>query len=451
MKNEPAKPIAQHLVLGVRGSIAAYRAPDFLRQLLAAGYSVDVALSRSALQFVTPKTLETFGASAVWGPDSFGPEHQGTDHIATARRAHAFIVYGATADFLARYALGMADDFLCLQLLATETPVIVAPAMNPTMWTHPAVQANVARLIERGVKLVGPISGTVACGETGVGHVASHGDIVSELRAALSQSRPDCSTSSSQSRVWKGQRILLSLGGMATTIDGVRDVVNRSTGRQGLALARALREQGAELTLLVGRVSEDVRRGVEGFHHFQFSTSEEYGRLLAAHSQDQDGWISAAAILDFEIEPLAKKIKRKALQSELSFKIRPVPDFLKQFCEQRRQRSKDRAEALTPWVVGFALEAGTEAEILRDAQIKRQDKGCDLLCLNQVSESTGPESSTNRMWVLSGKETCDLGFGTKDFTAQKMALEIYRLLDQPKAAQASAYGNLFRGPSEPKY
>src|SRR5579885_1097111 len=171
------------IALGVTGSIAAYRSPDFVKELVALGHEVRVILTRSGAELVSARVLETVSGHAVVGSDPFGPGHSGTDHIEMARWADAFIIYAATADFLARYAHGQAGESLTLQLLATRAPVLIAPAMNPAMWEHPATQANVDLLRSRGARFAGPVAGKVACGETGVGHIAEHSAILAELRA----------------------------------------------------------------------------------------------------------------------------------------------------------------------------------------------------------------------------------------------------------------------------
>src|SRR4051812_31281870 len=160
------------ICVGITGSIAAYRSPDFVKELVTRGHEVRAVLTEGGKEFVSARVLETFTGSPVLAAHPFDASHFGTDHIALARWADVFVIYGATADFLARYAGGLADDFLCLQLIATESPVVIAPAMNPVMWNHPSVQQNFRTLLSRGVKAVGPIAGVVACGEKGLGHIA---------------------------------------------------------------------------------------------------------------------------------------------------------------------------------------------------------------------------------------------------------------------------------------
>lgn len=166
------------IALGICGSIAAYRSPDLLKKLVALGHEVQPLVTQSALEFVTPKVLETFAGRKILLPNVFAEDHLGTDHISAARWAENFIVYGATANFIAKMAQGFGDDFLSLQLLAFKGHVTVAPAMNPTMWEHPAVAENVAKLKTRGVKIAGPIWAKVACGEEGLGHIATDDDII---------------------------------------------------------------------------------------------------------------------------------------------------------------------------------------------------------------------------------------------------------------------------------
>ncbi|HVJ65594.1 MAG TPA: flavoprotein [Bdellovibrionota bacterium] len=174
------------ILVGLSGSIATYRSPDFVKALVARGHQVRVALTASASNFVGVKSLETFAGSKPYTHDHFDPEHLGTDHIDVARWADAMVMYGATANSLGKWANGLADDFLSTQYLAFRGPVVIAAAMNPQMWAHPAVKANVAKLQNYGNRFCGPIAGVVACGEEGIGHIASIEDIVAMVEAARS-------------------------------------------------------------------------------------------------------------------------------------------------------------------------------------------------------------------------------------------------------------------------
>jgi phosphopantothenoylcysteine decarboxylase / phosphopantothenate---cysteine ligase len=178
-----------NVLLGLSGSIATYRAPDFVKALTAKGFKVRVALSEAASHFVGLKALETFAGSKPYSHDHFDDDHLGTDHISVARWADVMVMYGATANSLGKWANGIAEDFISTQYLAFKGPVIIAPAMNPQMWQHPAVQANVSKLKSYQNVFCGPIAGVVACGEEGVGHIASIEEIVLSLETAIKENQ----------------------------------------------------------------------------------------------------------------------------------------------------------------------------------------------------------------------------------------------------------------------
>ena len=174
------------ILIGVAGSIAAYRSPDFVRALRAEGHELRIVVTHAGLKFVGEKTLETFAQGKIISNDPWDETHLGTDHISGARWADLVVIYGATANFLAKLAGGFADDFLTQQILATHSvPVILCPAMNVEMWEHPATQANVTKLIGRGTVFVGPVPGDLACGESGLGHIASHSEILAQVQTSL--------------------------------------------------------------------------------------------------------------------------------------------------------------------------------------------------------------------------------------------------------------------------
>jgi phosphopantothenoylcysteine decarboxylase/phosphopantothenate--cysteine ligase len=398
--------LSMKIVLGVTGSIAAYRSPDLLKALVKAGHEVSAVLTRAAAEFVTPKTLETFSARKVWGADPFGPDHLGTDHIELARWADLILVYGATADFLHRYAHGAAADFLNLQLLATRAPVIVAPAMNPDMWLHPAVQTNAALLQSRGVQFVGPIGGLVACGEVGIGHVASIEDIV---QACVERVEPLLSLA--------GQRVLISAGPMRTSIDPVRSLQNKSSGLMGLETARAAARAGAQVTVLLGPVETQVARAFEGFETHRYEGPADYAVALDALFPKCDIFLSLAAVLDFEVQAVSKKIDRRALGSALPLAIKSVPDHVARVAASKRPEQR---------VIAFAAETGTESEILERAARKGREKGVDAIVANPVWPGLGPESADNQLWVLrEGKAPHSLGPAPKSRLASPLLRALF--------------------------
>ena len=385
------------ILLGITGSIAAYRSPDLVRRLVSEGHLVDCVLTQSAAEFVTARTLSTFSGRKVHANNPFDSEHMGTDHIAVARWAEVTLVYGATAEFLAKLAGGFAGDFLTLQISASRSPLVVVPAMNPTMWESPAVQDNVAKLRDRGVLFVGPSRGVVACGEEGFGHVADLDEVVSALKSL-------------RTGPLKNKRILISCGPMQSAIDPVRTIQNSSSGLTGLELARAARKRGAEVQLLLGPVDKSIEvDAVREFSCMRYVSPADYSRELESAWPKMDAFVSAAAVLDFEVLSQDQKIHRDRLnEGHLDLKIRQTPDFVARVSAAKKPNQK---------TVAFALEVGTDDEILNRAQEKLEKKRCDWIVANRASKDRGPGAELGDFWILSkGKvEKALLGISKTSF------------------------------------
>lgn len=379
------------ICVGICGSIAAFRSVDFVKELVARGHEVRCVLTRGGREFVSAKALETFCGSQVLSEEIFSEGHFATDHIAAARWAEAFVIYGATANLLARAAGGFADDFLCLQLLAFEGPVLVAPAMNPSMWKHPAVVHNTQLLRSRAWTVVGPVAGTVACGESGTGHLAPHSDIHAAIERIGSSAATQIQTRELSSL--RGKRVLISAGPMRSAVDPVRAIQNRSSGRMGLEIARACRDAGAEVTVLLGPVAADMRASLREFRIVPYEGPSDYERALESLFPDCDIFFSAAAVLDFELMASERKIERAAFarDGELRVPLRPVDDIVAKFARRRRPGQ---------CVVAFAAETGTEAEIIERATRKMEAKTADIMIANPVWPGLGPDAERNQLWVL---------------------------------------------------
>jgi phosphopantothenoylcysteine decarboxylase/phosphopantothenate--cysteine ligase len=373
------------IALGISGSIASYRSADFIKQLVTEGHDVRCVLTHGGQEFVSVKALETFSGNPVYLPNMFGDGHFATDHIATARWADCFIVYGATANFLARLTGGLADDFLNLQLLAFTGPVILAPAMNPSMWENAAVVQNVSTLKVRGYHFVEPVAGVVACGEAGVGHIASDDEIIGCMNALLAP-KP------LQGLI--GKKILISVGPMRTAIDPVRYIQNRSSGKMGLALAEACRAGGAaKVEVLLGPVAGDINLAFQKFSVQPYVGPSDYQSGLEKLFTGCDVFFSAAAVLDFETIAAEKKIERAtfATSGKLESAIRPVPDMVAAMAAHKTAHQK---------VIAFAAETGSENEIIVRATAKMQSKNVDAMIANPVEAGAGPDSNTNIIWIL---------------------------------------------------
>ncbi len=397
------------ILVGVCGSIAAYRSPDFVKDLVARGHEVKIVCTESAKKFVSTWVLETVSGSKVLSNDPFGDDHLGTDHISMARWADRIVLYGATAHILSQLAQGQGNDFLLLQILASKNAIIVAPAMNPSMWAHPGVVANAETLQKRGVQFVGPIMGTVTCGETGLGHLADHDEIIN-ICEGRHPVVTDCFLS--------GKNILISAGSMQSPVDPARRIQNRSSGLMGLELARAARRLGAQVTIIGGQIREDLLKSFSSFRVFRFNQPDTYYKLLWEHFPKCDVFISAAAVLDFEVVYQTKKYSRTELKSgELRLPIRAVPDFVEKLNEIKNKNQM---------IVGFAAESGTDREVISRAQKKLELKKCDSILVNPIRETSGPETAENQMWLLKPKfEPIPLGWGRKSDLAYLALLEIF--------------------------
>ena len=367
----------RRILLTASGGIAAYKVPELVRQLQRAGHEVRCAVTPAAARFVAPLSLQALTGATV-RQDLFDPSEEGEiDHIRLADWADLVIVAPATANTLGRMAHGLADDLVSAVLLATEAPVLAAPAMNVNMWNHPATQANLETLRQRGVRFVGPGVGDLACGWEGRGRMAEPGEIVAEAGLLLG------------SRSLLGETVLVTAGGTSEPIDAVRSITNRSSGKMGFALAQEAVQRGARVRLVAGVTSLDTPAGVE---------RQDVESALEMRDAVMDGLesativIKAAAVADFRPEvPEAKKIKKESLESESGITLRLVtnPDILAEVCAQKGDRI----------VVGFAAESENEVQAgLR----KLQKKGCDLLVANDISrEDAGFNVDTNAVYILS--------------------------------------------------
>lgn len=395
------------ICLGISGSIAAYRSADVVKRLVTEGHEVRCVLTEGGRQFVTEKVLETFSGNRVLSANVFDASHFATDHISVARWADLFLVYGATANFLGRMAAGLGDDFLTLQLLAFRGPVVIAPAMNPEMWTNPLVSANCTRLKDVGIHFVGPVAGRVACGEEGVGHVATDNEILQKISSLAAAAALPAAFPALLPGI-HGKKILISAGPMRTALDPVRFVQNRSSGKMGLALARACRQAGAsEVTVLLGPVANDIRQEFSSFVVKSYDGPKDYEASLDALFPKCDVFFSAAAVLDFESIPSEKKIERAELErmGKLEMEIRAVPDIVAKFGARKTGSQK---------VIAFAAESGSESEILVRANAKMLKKCADALVANPVWPGLGPDSDQNQVWILTpSTDAVKLGPGAK--------------------------------------
>jgi phosphopantothenoylcysteine decarboxylase / phosphopantothenate---cysteine ligase len=359
------------IVLGVAGGIAAYKAVDVCRRLVDAGHHVVPVLTDAATRFVGPVTFSALASEPVPG----GLFDGGIPHTRLGQSADLVVVAPATADFLARYAAGLADDLLTATLLATRAPVLVCPAMHTEMWEHPSVGDNLATLRRRGVHVVEPATGRLAGGDVGAGRMAEPATIaaaVETLGVTLGRRSGDLS----------GRRVVVSAGGTREAIDPVRVITNRSSGKQGHAVAEAAYERGATVTL----VTSASLTVPEGIRVVAVESAAELEAAMAAEAAAADIVVMAAAVADFRPKVTADQ----KLHGVPELVLEPTPDILAALVARRRPGQV---------IVGFAAE--TEDPMVR-GRAKLDRKGVDLLVVNDVSApGVGFEHDTNEVTILS--------------------------------------------------
>ncbi len=367
------------LVLAVTGSIAAYKAVSLLRLLRRESATVSVVMTAGARRFVTPLTFEVLSGAHV-ATDLF-EAHQEMLHLSLPEQAQAILIAPATANCLAKAALGLADDLLSTMLLTTQCPVIFAPAMDGDMWQHPTVVEHVAALRKRGAVIVEPEQGPLASGRLGQGRLADEQRILAAVLAAVYPRRD-----------WSGRKLLISAGPTQEAIDPVRYISNRSSGKMGYALAEAARARGADVVLVSGPTSLTAPAGIECC---AVTTAEEMRKAIMNRLAWSDTVIMAAAVADFRpARPSAQKIKKR--QSPVTqLQLEPTDDILRELGERRSSQL----------LVGFAAE--TE-DLLAHAREKLHAKGVDLLVANDVTAAgSGFGSDTNRVVLLSPNGTAE--------------------------------------------
>jgi phosphopantothenoylcysteine decarboxylase / phosphopantothenate---cysteine ligase len=365
----------KEIVLGISGSIAAYKAVLLLRELTARGAEVSVVMTAGAEHFVGPLTFRTLSGRAVLS-NIFDPQSdEAVEHVALAERAHAFVVAPATANVLAKAAHGIADDFLTTLLLAARCPVLMAPAMDGGMWEHAAVQANVATLRERGVTVLEPEAGALASGLSGRGRLPEIESIVEEVERALTPSRD-----------LAGERVLVTAGPTREPIDPVRYLSNRSSGKMGHAVATAALRRGAEVVLISGPTA---LKPPPGAVYVPVQTAEEMREAALQHLPAASVVIKAAAVADYRVEkPSPTKIKSGGKRDGLSLDLVPNPDILKELAQKKGGA----------FLVGFAAETN---DVRAHAAEKLRAKGVDLLVANDVSQQgIGFEADDNQVILL---------------------------------------------------
>jgi phosphopantothenoylcysteine decarboxylase/phosphopantothenate--cysteine ligase len=360
------------ILLGVTGGIAAYKSPDLVRRLIEKGADVQVVMTEAAQKFVSPMTFQAVSGRpariGLW--DEAAEAAMG--HIELARWAQLVLVAPATADFIARLAGGRADDLLSTLCIATEAPIVIAPAMNRVMWANKATQANIGVLQSRGIRLLGPAAGNQACGEVGVGRMWEPTLLASTLL------EPPANAG-----LLAGINVLITAGPTRERLDPVRYLTNRSSGKMGFAVADAAREAGAHVTLITGPVQLPTPAGIT---RINVESAREMYAAVHRHVADADVFIAAAAVADFQPVTVAKqKIKKQG--TAITLDLEPAPDIVKSVADMAKR----------PLVVGFAAETN---DVENNARSKLKRKKLDMIAANQVGDGLAFDCEDNALTVL---------------------------------------------------
>ncbi|MCL2873195.1 MAG: bifunctional phosphopantothenoylcysteine decarboxylase/phosphopantothenate--cysteine ligase CoaBC [Betaproteobacteria bacterium] len=408
MADKTAAAESRRIVLGITGSVAAYKAAELARLWVKAGFTVDVVMTDAACRFIAPLTLQALTRRPVWTQmwQNEQPVGDGMQHIALSRGAQAMVIAPATADFLARAAQGRADDVLSALCLARECPMFVAPAMNRQMWTHPATQRNIARLRADGVTVLGPDAGELACGEIGEGRMLSPEAIAAAV-----------ASESGEEKLLAGHRVLLTAGPTFEAIDPVRGLTNRSSGKMGFALAQAAAQAGAEVTLVAGPVALPTPTGVT---RIDVVSAQEMADAVFAQAKRADIFIGVAAVADYApAAPVTQKLKKETNET-LTLTLRPTVDILAELAQR----------APCVFRVGFAAES---QDIVALGEAKRQRKQLPLLIANRAQDAINADD--NEVVLLDDDGAHPLPRMEKTLLARELIKEVAkRLKTKPSKA-----------------
>ena len=392
MSSEMKKPC---VVLGVTGGIAVYKACELLRLLQKRGIDVFVVMTQNACRFVAPLTFETLSGHPV-AVDTFDrPQTWEVEHIALAKRADLFLLAPATANIMGKMACGIADDMLSTTVMATRAPVLVAPAMNTGMWENAAVQQNVKTLRARGVEIVAPVSGHLACGDNGAGKLEDVA-VIAERACELLFAKKDM----------EGLRVMVTAGPSREALDPVRYISNRSSGKMGYAIAQAAQKRGAEVTLLSGPVAIEAPQGVK---LVPFTTTQELLDRASELAQEQDLLIQAAAPADYRAKEIAPQKIKKQGGEPMTFTLVENPDVAATLGKAKRSGQV---------FVGFAAETN---DVLAHARDKLARKNLDMIVANDVTQpGAGFDVDTNIAAFLDHDGIEELPLMTKDALAHRI-------------------------------
>jgi len=392
----------KHIVLGLTGGIACYKAAEVCRALIKQGASVQVVMTESATQFITAVTMQALSNRSVFVSQWDAREPNNMAHINLSREADAILIAPASADFMAKLLHGRADDLLSLMCLARpvgEVPLILAPAMNREMWVNPATQRNVAQLTQDGALVLDVGQGDQACGETGDGRMLEPEEIVQDLIAAF------------QPKLLAGRKLLVTAGPTYEAIDPVRGITNLSSGKMGFAIARAAHEAGAEVTVIAGPVHLPTPRGVT---RVDVRSAQDMHDAVLSQVKEASVFVATAAVADWRVAQVAdQKIKKTAKGDAPDLQFTENPDILGEVAKS------DRAQSGALFCVGFAAESH---DLQKHAQAKREKKGVPLLVGNIGPATFG--SDENALLLVDAKSVQEIPKANKLELARKLVAEI---------------------------
>ena len=408
--------------LGVSGGIAAYKAVEVMRLLQKSGCEVSVAMTRHATEFVQPLTFKALNEGHVIVDDYDPANPDPIAHINFSQNIDLLLIVPATANIIAKFANGVADDFLSSTYLASTAPVLIAPAMNTTMWDQPATQRNIAQLKADGVRFVEPVSGELACKTVGTGKLEDVENIVSQalsLLTAETQRRGDVSENSPRLRVSAvqndlgGERLLITVGGTREAIDPVRFISNHSSGKMGFAVAEAARDRGAEVTVVAGQTTVEpptginVKKGVSAKEMFEAVMDEMPNATV---------FVGAAAVADYApVNAADNKIKKEG-KDTLTLELKKTPDILSEVSKRRKEGQL---------VIGFAAETN---DVITYAKIKMGKKNLDMVVANDITaHGAGFNTDTNIATIITKSGQTELPLMSKREMADRILDELIRL------------------------
>lgn len=396
----------KHIILGVTGSIACYKAADLASKLAQSGTVLDVILTHSAEQFITPLSFQSVTGRRVYTEDDLWGSQGHVLHVNLGQTADLLVIAPATANTIAKLAHGIADNLLTVTALAARCPLVIAPAMDGGMYAHPATQANLELLRQRGALIVGPASGHLASGQEGIGRLLETQEILGFLRNLLGRGGP-----------LQGRKVVVTAGGTQEPLDPVRAITNRSSGKQGFSLAQAAIDLGADVTLIAGVTSLPTPTGAR---RIDVHTAQEMLVTVLEQVKDADILLMAAAVADFRpVNPRGEKIKKNHGIPQIL--LEETPDILAAVAERKRESRK------TLLSVGFAAES---KDLLANASHKLDQKQLDLIVANDITqEGAGFSVDTNLVTLIEpDKEPLALPKLSKYEVAQIVLEKVVELL-----------------------